>query len=35
MNVAANRRLGPYLALSYGRFYPDVKFEQALRPVDC
>ena len=35
MNVAANRRLGPYLALSYGRVYPDVKFEQVLRPVDC
>jgi acetyl esterase/lipase len=32
MNVAANKRLGPYLALSYSRFYPDITFEQALRP---
>jgi pimeloyl-ACP methyl ester carboxylesterase len=32
MNVAADRRLGPYLALAYSRFYPDVTFEQALRP---
>jgi pimeloyl-ACP methyl ester carboxylesterase len=31
-NLAVNKRLGPYLALSYSRFYPDIKFEQALRP---
>lgn len=32
LNPAAEKRLGPYLALSYSRFYPDIKFEQALRP---
>jgi pimeloyl-ACP methyl ester carboxylesterase len=32
MNPAVAKRLGPYLALSYSRFYPDVKFDQALRP---
>src|SRR5947199_9826775 len=32
MNVAVDRRFGPYLALSYSRFYSDVIFEQALRP---
>jgi pimeloyl-ACP methyl ester carboxylesterase len=32
MNVEANKRFGPYLALSYSRFYPDITFEQALRP---
>ncbi len=32
MNKAVDRRLGPYLALSYSRFYPDVKFELAVRP---
>jgi pimeloyl-ACP methyl ester carboxylesterase len=32
VNVEADRTLGPYLALSYSRFYPDVKFEEALRP---
>src|SRR5438046_4606313 len=32
MNVEADKRFGPYLALSYSRFYPDVTFEQALRP---
>jgi len=31
-NLAVDKRLGPYLALSYSRFYPDVTFEQALRP---
>src|SRR5881275_1362183 len=31
MNVAADKRFGPYLALSYSRFYPDITFEQALR----
>jgi pimeloyl-ACP methyl ester carboxylesterase len=32
MNVAMDKRFGPYLALSYSRFYPDIVFEQALRP---
>ncbi len=32
MNVPAGKLIGPYIALSYGRFYPDVTFEQALRP---
>jgi pimeloyl-ACP methyl ester carboxylesterase len=32
MNVEANKRFGPYLALSYSRFYPDITFKQALRP---
>src|SRR5205823_3047671 len=32
MNVEADKRFGPYLALSYGRFYPDITFEQAIRP---
>jgi pimeloyl-ACP methyl ester carboxylesterase len=32
MNVAMNKRFGPYLALSYSRFYPEIMFEQALRP---
>jgi pimeloyl-ACP methyl ester carboxylesterase len=32
MNVAMDRRFGPYLALSYSRFYPDITFEQAVRP---
>jgi hypothetical protein len=27
-----DKRFGPYLALSYSRFYPDIKFEQAIRP---
>lgn len=27
-----DRRLGPYVALAYSRFYPDVSFEQAVRP---
>jgi pimeloyl-ACP methyl ester carboxylesterase len=31
-NVAANKRLGPYVARSYSRFYPDIGFEAALRP---
>jgi pimeloyl-ACP methyl ester carboxylesterase len=33
MNVEADKRFGPYLALSYSRFYPDITFEQALRPA--
>src|SRR6266851_2581729 len=32
MNVAVDKRFGAYLALSYSRFYPDITFEQALRP---
>src|SRR2546426_1332785 len=32
MNIAVDKRFGPYLALSYSRFYPDIIFEQALRP---
>jgi pimeloyl-ACP methyl ester carboxylesterase len=32
INVAMDKRFGPYLALAYSRFYPDIKFEQALRP---
>lgn len=31
-NVAADKRLGAYVARAYARFYPDVAFEQALRP---
>src|SRR5260370_27451412 len=31
MNIAVDKRFGPYLALSYSRFYPDITFEQALR----
>jgi pimeloyl-ACP methyl ester carboxylesterase len=32
MNVEVDKRFGPYLALSYSRFYPDIIFEKALRP---
>src|SRR5438094_7793140 len=32
MNFEADKRFGPYLALSYSRFYPDITFEQAIRP---
>src|SRR5213595_3992983 len=32
MNIAVDKRFGPYLAQSYSRFYPDIIFEQALRP---
>jgi len=31
MNVEIDKRFGPYLALSYSRFYPDITFEQAVR----
>jgi pimeloyl-ACP methyl ester carboxylesterase len=31
-NVELDHWLGPYVALSYSRFYPEIKFEQALRP---
>ena len=32
MNVEMDKRFGPYLAQSYSRFYPDITFEQAVRP---
>jgi pimeloyl-ACP methyl ester carboxylesterase len=32
MNVEMDKLFGPYLALSYSRFYPDITFAQALRP---
>src|SRR5215467_6794177 len=32
MNAEVDKRFGPYLALSYSRFYPDITFEQAIRP---
>jgi len=32
LNEAADRRIAPYLALAYSRFYADVTFEQALLP---
>jgi pimeloyl-ACP methyl ester carboxylesterase len=32
LNVEADKRFGPYLARSYSRFYPDITFEQAIRP---
>lgn len=32
MNPAVERRRGPYVAGAYSRFYPDVRFEQAIRP---
>jgi len=32
MNVETDKRFGPYLALAYSRFYPDITFEQAVRP---
>jgi pimeloyl-ACP methyl ester carboxylesterase len=32
MDVAVDKRFGAYLALSYSRFYPDITFEQAVRP---
>jgi pimeloyl-ACP methyl ester carboxylesterase len=31
MNVEVDKRFGPYIALAYSRFYPDIKFEQAIR----
>jgi pimeloyl-ACP methyl ester carboxylesterase len=33
MNVEMDKRFGPYLARSYSRFYPDITFDQAVRPV--
>ena len=32
MNIAVDKRLGPYVARAYSRFYPDVRFDDALRP---
>ena len=32
MNVEVDKRFGPYLAMAYSRFYPDITFEQAIRP---
>jgi pimeloyl-ACP methyl ester carboxylesterase len=32
MNVEVDKRFGPYIALAYSRFYPDITFEQAIRP---
>jgi len=32
MNVQIDKLFGPYLAQSYSRFYPDITFEQAVRP---
>src|ERR1700720_459121 len=32
MDVAVDKRFGPYLALAYSRFYPDIIFEEAIRP---
>jgi pimeloyl-ACP methyl ester carboxylesterase len=32
MNVEVDKRFGPYLALSYSRFYADITFERAIRP---
>ena len=32
MNVEIDKWFGPYLARSYSRFYPDITFEQAIRP---
>ncbi len=31
-NPPVDKRLGPYLALSYSRFYPDIRFDEAVRP---
>src|SRR5215467_3596571 len=32
LNVEIDKRFGPYLARSYSRFYPDITFEQSIRP---
>jgi acetyl esterase/lipase len=32
INAAVDQRLGPYLARSYSRFYPDITFDRAVRP---
>ena len=32
VNQGVDKRLGPYVAAAYSRFYPDLTFEQAVRP---
>jgi pimeloyl-ACP methyl ester carboxylesterase len=32
MNQGVDKRIGPYVAGAYSRFYPDLTFEQAVRP---
>ena len=32
MSAEVEKMFGPYIALAYSRFYPDIKFEQAIRP---
>jgi pimeloyl-ACP methyl ester carboxylesterase len=32
MNVEVDKRFGPYIALAYSRFYPDITFEHAICP---
>jgi pimeloyl-ACP methyl ester carboxylesterase len=32
LNPDVDKRLGPYLAYAYSRFYPDIRLETALRP---
>jgi len=32
MNIEADKRFGSYIAAAYSRFYPDITFEQAVRP---
>lgn len=32
MNLPIDKRLGPYLATAYSRFYPDIKFDEAILP---
>jgi hypothetical protein len=32
VNPAVDKQLGPYIALSYSRFYADITFEQTLPP---
>jgi pimeloyl-ACP methyl ester carboxylesterase len=32
VNQGIDKRLGPYVARAYSRFYPDMTFEQAIRP---
>jgi pimeloyl-ACP methyl ester carboxylesterase len=32
MSMPLERRLGPYIAVAYSRFYPEITFEEAVRP---
>ncbi|WP_424630280.1 alpha/beta hydrolase [Bradyrhizobium sp. SYSU BS000235] len=32
MNLPLDKRLGPYLAMAYSRFYPDITFDDAILP---